>query len=361
MYRTCLFCARGLGGNQALPAFPVGRSLAFDAGRGRLWAVCPACRRWNLAPIDERWESIELAERLFRRSRLRAQTGNVGLCSLPDGTRLIRVGEALAGELAAWRYGDRLVRRRRRLVLGAAGAAAIGLAALSPMAGAAVLGASAAAYRAWRLWQDDRLRLPRVWDGRIVHRVAPAESPAGAEVVVRRGHLRGAYLTQELGSGAPMLHVPGAEVRPAGASRGRERQTTHLLLRGSAAERVLGHALVLRNRSGAPRAWVRAAVDRLADAGSAAAFLASVARSGAALGAAWAGTHRALSAESALALEMALHEDTERRALHGELALLRAAWREAEEIAAIADALPGEPVSTTAIPKPMPRDRADVP
>jgi hypothetical protein len=40
-----------------------------------------------------------------------------------------------------------------------------------------------------------------------------------------------------------------------------------------------------------------------------------------------------------LALEMALHEDTERVALEGDLAALEAAWREAEEIAAIADTL----------------------
>ncbi len=40
-----------------------------------------------------------------------------------------------------------------------------------------------------------------------------------------------------------------------------------------------------------------------------------------------------------LALEMALHEEQERRALEGELAQLERAWREAEEIAAIADNL----------------------
>ena len=40
-----------------------------------------------------------------------------------------------------------------------------------------------------------------------------------------------------------------------------------------------------------------------------------------------------------LALEMALHEEQERRALEGELAQLEQAWREAEEIAAIADNL----------------------
>jgi hypothetical protein len=41
--------------------------------------------------------------------------------------------------------------------------------------------------------------------------------------------------------------------------------------------------------------------------------------------------------EVRLALEMAAHEEHERRALEGELALLEAAWREAEEVARIAD------------------------
>jgi len=40
-----------------------------------------------------------------------------------------------------------------------------------------------------------------------------------------------------------------------------------------------------------------------------------------------------------LALEMALHEERERRALEGELKLLEIAWREAEEVAAISDDL----------------------
>ena len=37
-----------------------------------------------------------------------------------------------------------------------------------------------------------------------------------------------------------------------------------------------------------------------------------------------------------------MNEESERRALEGELSTLEAAWREAEEIAAIADSLPGE-------------------
>ncbi len=41
---------------------------------------------------------------------------------------------------------------------------------------------------------------------------------------------------------------------------------------------------------------------------------------------------------------MSLHEESERRALEGEMAELEEAWREAEEIAAITDALPGDPL-----------------
>ena len=40
-----------------------------------------------------------------------------------------------------------------------------------------------------------------------------------------------------------------------------------------------------------------------------------------------------------LALEMAAHEEIERRALQGELAALEEAWKSAEEVAAIADSL----------------------
>ncbi len=46
-----------------------------------------------------------------------------------------------------------------------------------------------------------------------------------------------------------------------------------------------------------------------------------------------------LPAPTRLAVEMALHEEQERRALEGELWRLERAWEEAEEIAGIADDL----------------------
>jgi hypothetical protein len=52
-----------------------------------------------------------------------------------------------------------------------------------------------------------------------------------------------------------------------------------------------------------------------------------------------AGSLTALSPDVQLALEMATQEETERAALEEDLSILETAWREAEEIAAIADNL----------------------
>ena len=113
MFTTCIHCATDLGRNEALEAFPVGSRLAYDPAKGRLWVVCKHCERWNLSPLDERWEAIEDAERRFRDSRLRVSTDNIGLARLREGLDLIRIGSAMRPEMAAWRYGDQFGRRRR--------------------------------------------------------------------------------------------------------------------------------------------------------------------------------------------------------------------------------------------------------
>src|SRR5438034_8869903 len=108
MYTTCLFCHSDLNANHFLPTFPVGRRLAFDAQKGRLWVVCTRCGRWNLTPLEERWEAIDECERLFRGTRLRLSTDNVGLAQFRGGFELVRIGPALLPEIASWRYGTRL-------------------------------------------------------------------------------------------------------------------------------------------------------------------------------------------------------------------------------------------------------------
>jgi hypothetical protein len=138
VYATCLHCHRPLGSNESIEAFPVGRRLAFDAAKGRPWVICPSCERWNLTPIEERWEAVEGCERLFRGQKLRAQTENVGLARLAEGTELIRIGSPLRPEFAAWRYGRVFsARLHRRTALVAGVGAALG-------AGAYVTGAAGA-------------------------------------------------------------------------------------------------------------------------------------------------------------------------------------------------------------------------
>ena len=118
-----MFCKKPLGSNEVVEAFPVGRRLAFDPAKGRLWVVCRSCERWNLTPLEERWEAVETCERLFRATRIRTSTENVGLARHTEGLELVRIGEPLRPEFAAWRYGDQFRRRRRRWI--AAGSAGV--------------------------------------------------------------------------------------------------------------------------------------------------------------------------------------------------------------------------------------------
>lgn len=336
MYRTCIFCSADLGANQALEAFPVGRSVAFDARQGRLWAVCRTCGRWNLAPLEERWEAVEDAERTFRDSRLRVQSENIGLSKLPDGTRLIRVGEAMAGELAAWRYGDQLLRRRRQYIIAGV---AIGAAGLLFVGGTLATGVGAGLGGIWTSlaggWEEKQQR-------KVIHRVPAALSPTGREVAIRRWHVQGARLAEGEGGGVA-LHVPDVDRekrRTDGWGRVKFSAESEVVLPPDQARAVLNRAMVVVNKKGASRDRVGDAVRLIEGARSAEAYLRETAARGGVLGKRPGMEKRQLTPVAALALEMALHDEQERRALQGELAGLEAAWRQAEEIAAIADALP---------------------
>ncbi|HUQ45986.1 MAG TPA: hypothetical protein VM033_05010, partial [Gemmatimonadaceae bacterium] len=114
-------------------------------------------------------------------------------------------------------------------------------------------------------------------------------------------------------------------------------------LRGEAAMRAAGALLPSLNQSGGSARDVQAAVAILESAGSPERLFRrfsagprtrdwnNFGRDTALL--------KNIPATARLALEMAAHEDTERRALEGELHLLADAWRDAEEIAGIADEL----------------------
>jgi hypothetical protein len=224
-----------------------------------------------------------------------------------------------------------------------------------------------------------------VWQHRIgkrpVHQLSAEESPTGSPLLLRRFQLSGARVTS--GSGGDIaLHLPQAlESTREKLENGRTvwLPTRSIVLEGRTARVVLGRAMVDANSGGASRGNLDHAVGLLTSAGGAEEYLRVAAGRDTEIGVphvpnfnsrvGWqqfVGTFRGervpppstlrvpwwmkggpkLSSPEALALEMALHEESERRALEGELAALEAAWREAEEIAHIADYLPEEPPSS---------------
>jgi hypothetical protein len=313
MYSTCLFCHSSLGHNDAVEAFRVGRRLAFDAAKGRLWVVCAKCGRWNLTPLEERWEAIEQCERLFRDTRARASTEEIGLTRLRDGTDLVRIGRPLRPEFAAWRYGVALVGRRRRDIAGGV------LAGVGGTVG--VFGASAALAMVTPFlfpapplaFIAGAVAISRRQLKRVVARV-PGEG--GATAVVRAQHLAALRLRDPTDAGTPRV-VTESDAGPAAVV-------------GADAARLMTLACVRRNQVGATQHAVRDAVARVEELGGAEGVLRAAAR---------AGSLARVGYIERLGLEMALHEEMERRALESELRELEHAWREAEEIAGIADDL----------------------
>src|SRR5438132_291085 len=106
MYTTCAFCNGKLDGDGGPSGLGVGRRLAFDAWKGRLWVICPKCSRWNLAPLEERWEKVEALARAAREGRVAAATAQVALIRW-QAYDLVQVGKPPRIELETWRYGGR--------------------------------------------------------------------------------------------------------------------------------------------------------------------------------------------------------------------------------------------------------------
>jgi hypothetical protein len=338
MYSTCLFCNGALGANERIEHFPIGKRLAFDAAKGRLWVVCIACARWNLTPVEERWEAIEECERMFRGTTVRVSTDNVGFARLSDGLELIREGTPLRPEFAAWRYGRHFGARRRRMhyVAGAGvAAAALGAITLGPMiAPALAMGALGIIVVPGITTIMGAIPMFGVLAARdyIVHdRVVARLVNDNRMIVVRAKHLGDIEINLNDRSGPATLTMPhdGGWTEFTGATA---IHATGVLIAGA-------------NRYGADAGSVQDAVNHIENAGDAGGFLSEAStRNG------WRGGRvfsllnqyrqlgaMKLSATERLALEMAVHEESERRAMGGELSALEAAWRDAETIAAICD------------------------
>jgi hypothetical protein len=313
VYANCMYCSAALGTNEAVESFPVGRRLAFDAAKGRLWVVCPRCRRWNLTPLEERWEAIEQCERAFRDTRLRVSTENVGLAKLREGLELVRIGKPARPELAAWRYGGQLgARRRDALIKVTAGAAVATGIVVGGVTTGIITGVPVLA-----IWLGRGL-VSRALDARHVAKLRVGERL----LPVRKGALDEAEFAYDPSRDGPVLQIAvGGNVHR---------------FHGADAGRTAGMLLPKVNRFGATDAEVLDAVRHIERAGDPERYFVNAARI-----ATRAGVTRLsrFPLETRLALEMAAHEEAERRALEGELAELERAWQDAEEIAAIADDL----------------------
>ncbi len=360
MYATCLFCNKPLGKNDTFETFPVGKRLAFDTAKGRLWVVCPHCERWNLTPLEDRWEAIEAAEKLYRDTRQRVATDNIGLAKLRDGTTLVRIGAPLRPEFAAWRYGDQFGRRRRRQML-IAGAGIGGLGAL--VIGGVTAGVGIGGF-AWMIARAGGT----IVRGRPEAVVARIRTPEGGTLEVRRRHLLETSITP--GRDAPFA----VDLKYAGGASHFE---------GADAMRIASIVVPAANRFGGSKETVAKAVGSIEESGGTEGFLERISkvaavttrpaeprgrgfwegggllvrgnisgfpiatdigmrrgrRRGGWQNREWSTGLFGLDPVNRLALEMALHEDAERSALEGELGELERAWREAEEIAGIADDL----------------------
>lgn len=339
-----MFCKKPLGSNEVVETFPVGRRLAFDPAKGRLWVVCRNCERWNLTPLEERWEAVETCERLFRATRIRTSTENIGLARHAEGLELVRIGEPLRPEFAAWRYGDQFRRRRRRwIAAGSAGVTTnVATSVTINLATGGLIGTFGAA--ALGGWVGG---LAFVTVQRLLNRQANVAQ-------FRRSDGARYKLTRDQAARFARIRAdddePGFRIEIHTGPLSRKGPDS---FEGEDAGRAINALLPLVNGAGAPAHNIREAVSQIESHGDPHRFIADSAERGSAAtvrespapegrgkirvsGPGWV---RKMPKPTRLALEMALHEEQERRALEGELAQLERAWREAEEIATIADNL----------------------
>lgn len=316
MYRHCIFCKSALGANERVEHFPVGRRLAFDSARGRLWVICPACSRWNLSPLEERWEAIDECERLFGTTATHNSTENIGLARIRPGLTLVRIGQPLRSEFAAWRYGPLFFKRRQQMIV-LTSASAIAPVGFIVAGFAGLVGAGGLILAS---------QLPRIAKGsRATRAIARIRQPDLPTITIRGADTETIVLSANK-SGELVVRI-------------KVNNTEHHV-EAAEGQRIASLILPHINRHGARRVSIEQAVSTIEYSGGPEHFLAHTARS---MMPSSAGTSRRrvldIPEYERLALEMALHEEQERRALQGELAELEAQWKEAETIASISDDL----------------------
>ncbi len=341
MYSTCLLCTKDLGANDVVETLPIGRRLAFDAAQGRLWVVCRHCAKWNLVPFDTRLETIDDCERLFRDTPTRYSTDNIGLARVKEGLELVRIGQAPRPEFAGWRYGESVKRRRRYSVaLVGVGSVAIaaGLIVAAQAAGIVAAGGMGSLfYKGSRsVMLRRRSRVPIVDPGNQVRRTLSRTDLQDSRMMWDDGELV-LRVPRPWTANGIALEWRGQSIAPVG------QRVMGGLNTMDGAPKDLGVAVkLLGDQSGdltewmLPKAEEHAKLDLRATSSP---ILKSRANKY------WEGFGRAalqlsrLPVHERLAVEMYFAESAERTWLEGELTLLEREWRQAEELAKLADGL----------------------
>jgi len=190
----------------------------------------------------------------------------------------------------------------------------------------------------------------RAWQGALLP--ASVRTGDGRRRWVRGNQIHDTFLVRRADHGLEWpgwdLSVPFRGGRELVAGRDAARTTARLLRRvngAGAASRTVREAVSLVEEVGHPDPFLRGFIRERAAPSAAPDFILAnrrgveVNRRGLWSKGVFVGSIALLRPDERLALELVFHEEQERRAMEGELVLLEEAWREAEEIAAIADGL----------------------
>jgi hypothetical protein len=343
MYSSCLRCDRALGTNTEVVHLSVGRRIAFDTERGRIWVICSACGQWNLTPIEERWEALAECEALARSAEATSAGAEAALAQTASGLELLRVGGMSYGDIANWRYGLRAAerQRRQRLMLMPLAGLSIGLglaawtASHAPIAGVwTTLTVAVMSFilwlngpRPWRRFTDGVGRRRFLWPWQVSDvRIIKSALPGGpTELVVPRfwGEMRLRDLGAARALASLLPQLSGAECS------------------GVVIENAVKRVTAAEQASRKPRRNPGRAARRRARPRNAPPPVAPRVRRPweLLLGDARVLYLTAASPERRVALEMAVTEEVEQRELQARTEQLTEEWVEEEEIGAISDDL----------------------
>jgi hypothetical protein len=310
----CLFCRADMGKNDLLPELPAGSRFAFDPANARLWIVCPKCSRWNMAALDESERRTAVARlESFYTATPRAELHGIGVADLEGRASLVRVGPGTWSQYSAWRYANRIRRRYLDQIISSVLVLVVIFLILSP-SGEVVFGSwwAIAAIYVWLggyLWKY------------ALRPVFHMRDEQGKRRAVRLHHLKQASVSVKDSGWRLLLR------RDRGVSS----------LAGLDAIRALGRLLPHWNGRGHSESQLAEALDIIERAGGPAQLFATR------LTPAWlgAGTHKLadLPPSFVLALQIAAQEESELRALRGELASVKLELEDAAATAHIAEEL----------------------